>query len=96
MNYGCKSNNFEQHNSLKLSFTNTRGLCSNSFDILAPFETNLDDSIDSGIFSVRGYLLPIRKNSSTHIHCLSVYVKEGLPFPRDLSLENSADSNLCF
>ena len=27
---------------------------------------------------------------------LTVYVKEGLPFARDLSLENSADSYLCF
>ena len=27
---------------------------------------------------------------------LAVYVKEGLPFSWDLSLENSADSRLCF
>ena len=103
----CKPDNFELHNSLKLSFTNIRGLrsnfvgCesfleSNSPDILALCETNLDDSIDSGNFSVRGYLPLIRKDSSTHIHGLAVYVKEGLPFARDLSLENSADSCLCF
>ena len=30
------------------------------------------------------------------MHGFAVYVKEGLPFARDLSLENSADSNLCF
>ena len=30
------------------------------------------------------------------MHGLAVYVKEGLPFTRDLSLENSADSYLCF
>ena len=30
------------------------------------------------------------------MHGLAVYVKEGLPFPRNLSLENSADSYLCF
>ena len=30
------------------------------------------------------------------MHDLAVYVKEGLPFARDVSLENSADSNLCF
>ena len=95
----CKSDNFESHNSLKLSFTNIRGLrsnfvdCesfleSNSPDILALCETNLDDSIDSGNFSVRGYLPLIRKDSSTHMHGLAVYVKEGLPFARDLSLEN--------
>ena len=62
---------------------------SNSPDILALCETNLDDS---GNFSVRDYLPLIRKDSSTHMHGLAVYVKEGLPFARDLSLENSADS----
>ena len=30
------------------------------------------------------------------MHGLAVYVKEGLPFTRGLSLENSADSYLCF
>ena len=95
----CKPDNFESHNSLKLSFTNIRGLrsnfvdCesfleSNSPDILALCETNLDDSVDSGNFSVRGYLPLIRKDSSTHMHGLAVYVKEGLPFAWDLSLEN--------
>ena len=103
----CKPDNFESHNSLKLSFTNIRGLrsnfvdCesfleSNSPDILALCETNLDDSIDSGSFSVRGYLPLIRKDSSTHIHCLAVHVKEGFPFAHNLSLKNSADSYLCF
>ena len=64
--------------------------------MLALCETNLDDSIDSGNFCVRGYLPLIRKDSSTHMHGLAVYVKEGLPFARDLSLENFADSYLCF
>ena len=92
---------------LKLSFTNIRGLCSNfvdcesfleskSPDILALSETSLDDSIDSGNFSVRGYLTLIPKDSSTHMHGLAVYVKEGLPFARNISLESSADSYLCF
>ena len=45
---------------------------------------------------MRGYLPLIRKNSITHINSLAVYVKEELPFARDLSLENSADSYLCF
>ena len=91
----CKPDNFESHNSLKLSFTNIRGLhsnfvdCesfleSNSPDILALCETNLDDSIDSGSFSVRGYLPLIRKDSNTHVHGLAVYMKEGLLFARDL------------
>ena len=41
----------------------------------------------------------IRKHSSTHMHGLAVYVKEGLYFgtsSRDLSLENSPDSYLYF
>ena len=103
----CKPDNIESHNSLKLSFTNIRGLRSNFFDcesflesnspdIPALCEANLDDSIDSGNFSVRGYLPLIRKDSSTHMHGLAVYVKEGLTFARDLSLENSANSYLCF
>ena len=56
----------------------------------------MDDSIDSGNFSVRGCLLLIQKDSITHMHGLAVYVKEGLPFAQDLSLENSVDSYLCF
>ena len=56
----------------------------------------MDDSIDSGNFSVRGYLPLIRKHSSTNMHGLAVYVKEGLPFAWDLFLENSADSLLMF
>ena len=103
----CKPDNFESRNSLKLRFTNTRGLLSNfvdcesfletnSPDILALCETNLDDSVDSGNLSVRGYLPLIRKYSGTYMHGLVVYVKERRPFERDLSLENSADCYLCF
>ena len=56
-----KPDNFESHNSLKLSFTNIRGLRSNFVDCESFLESNspdilLDDSIDSGNFSVRGYL----------------------------------------
>ena len=64
--------------------------------ILALCETNLDDSVDSGNFSVRGYLPLIRKDSSTDMHGLAVYVKEGFPFAWDVSLENSADLFSCF
>ena len=63
----CKPDNFESHNSLRLSFKNIQGIFSNLVDcesllesnypdILALCETNLDDSIDSSDFSVRGYL----------------------------------------
>ena len=96
---GCTPDNFESHNSLKLSFTNIRGQRSNfvecesflewrSPDILALCETNLDDSIDSDNFSVTDYLPSIRKDFITYM--------EGLPFARDLSLENFADSYLRF
>ena len=75
----CKPDNFELHNSLKLSFTNIVGLhsnfvdCqsfleSNSLDILALCETDLNDPNDSGNFAARGYLSLLRKDSSTHIH----------------------------
>ena len=64
---GCKPGIFESHNSLKLNFTNIQGLhlnfieCesileSSTPDILSLNERNLDDSSDSGDFSVRGYL----------------------------------------
>ena len=35
-------------------------------------------------------------HGTTHMHGYAVYVKEGLPFACSLSLENSADSYLCF
>ena len=86
----CKPDNFETHGSLKLSFTNIGSLRSNfvdsesflesnSPDILALCKTNRDDSVDSGNFSVRGYLPSIQKDSSTYMNVLAVYVKEGLP-----------------
>ena len=104
---GCKPDNFESHNSLKLRFKNIWDLCSNfvdcefflesnSPDILALCETNLDDSTDSGSLYVRDYLPLIWQDSITHMHGLAVHVKEELPFTQDLSLENSADSYLCF
>ena len=100
----CKPDNLESLNYLKLSFTNIYGLpsnfvhCesfveSNSPDTPALCETNLDDSIDSGNFSVRGYLPLIRNDFSTHMHGLAV---SGLSFAWDLSLENFADSYLRF
>ena len=98
----CIPDSSESHNCLKLSHTNIIDLCSNfadcksflvskSRDILALCEANLDDSIDSGNFSVRGYLPFFRKDYSTNMHCLAVDVKEGLPFARDF-----AYSYLCF
>ena len=45
---------------------------------------------------MRVYLPLIQKDSSTHMHGLAVYGKEGLLLAQDLSLKNSADSYLCF
>ena len=81
---GCKLDNFESHNSLKFSFTVIRGrrsnlveceyfLESNSPYILALCDTNLDDSIDTGNFSLRGNLPLIRKDSATHVHSVSYF-----------------------
>ena len=64
----CKPDNSESQDSLKLSFTKIQGLhsnfvdCesfleSNYFEIFAVRETNLDNSIDSDNFSMRGYSL---------------------------------------
>ena len=69
----CKPDNFESHNSLNLSFTNIQSLRSNFFDcesffesnspdILALCEPNLNDSIDSGNFTLRCYLPLIQKD----------------------------------
>ena len=82
----CKPDNFEPNKSLKLSLKNIREirssfvesesfLESNSPDILALCNTNLDDSFDSGNFSVRVYLSLIQKDSITHMHGLVVYLK---------------------
>ena len=90
-----KPDNFELHNFLKFSFTNIGVLhsifvdCklfleSNSPNILALCETNLNGSIDSGKLFVRGNLPLFWNDSTTHILGLAVYVKEGLPFTWDL------------
>ena len=39
----CKPDNFESHNSLKLSFTNIRGFCSNFVDCESFLESNSPD-----------------------------------------------------
>ena len=75
-----KPDHFESHNSLKPSFINIWALhsnfegCESSFkanspDILALWETNLDDSIYSGNFPL------IWKYSITHRDGLAVYMK---------------------
>ena len=105
-----KSDNFGLHNSLKLGFTNLQGVCSNlvgcesflesnSWTILALYETSLNNSIDSDSFFVmEDYLHLIQKDSYTSMHGLAVYVKEESvqKVAWDLSLENSANSYFYF
>ena len=56
---------------LHSNFVNCKSfLESNSPDILALCETNLDGSINSGNFSVRRYLSLIQKDDSSHMHGL--------------------------
>ena len=88
---GCKPDNFESHNSLRLSYTNIQAL----IRLLLILNISLNKTLRTFLLYVRGYLPLIRKESTTHMHGLAVHVKEGLPFARDLSLENSADSYLC-
>ena len=61
-------------------------------DILRLSETNVDDSIDSGNFSVTGYLPLIRKDFITDMDGSLA----GLPFVRALYPENFTDSYLYF
>ena len=61
-----------------LTVNQTLHFCSAFLHIFALRDTDLDDSIDSGNFSMRGYLPLIGKDSSTHMYSLAVYVKEGL------------------
>ena len=103
----CKPDNIQPDNSLKLSFTNIRGVPSNLVDfesylesntpeILALCESIWDASTDAGNFFVTDYFTLTQKDSLTHIQCLAIYVKEGLPFALKLSLENSAKPYLRF
>ena len=94
----CKPDNFESHKSLKLSLTNIIGLCSNFVECISfltfwlyvriTWITQLILAI-----SLWGVILFLIQNDYiTHMHGLTVYVREGLPLVWDLSLKNSADS----
>ena len=84
----CKPDNFELHNSLKLSFTNIQGLRSNLVDCGSLLESNspvilaLCETKPGWLNWFWQFLCQklTWKDSSTHMHGLAVYVKEGLPF----------------
>ena len=95
----CKPNNFESHNSLKLSFTNVCGLhsnfveCesflkSNSPDILALCERNADDCEGLSSFNPKRFYYSYTWSCNL--------CERRTCFARDLSLKNSDDSYLCF
>ena len=92
---------------IKLDSANIWGLCSNficyksfiewnSDNILALWEAELDDTIDSSKFSVRHYLHFIWNIYVAHMQNFKIYAKEGHPFAHVFSLENSEDSYSCF
>ena len=92
-----KLDNFESYNFLKLSCTNVPGrrsnflgcecfFGSNSPDMLALCETNLDGWIASTYFSFTIFFSLIWMDSRSHMHGLSIYVKERLPFCMKLVL----------
>ena len=101
---GCKQDNFESHNSLKLNCSNIWGvhsnfvecesfLESNSPKISALCETKLDDSIDFCNSSVRDLLL-IWNHMILLLICIALqfmWRKDFLFFPQDFSIENSVD-----
>ena len=65
-------------------------------DFLALSESNLNSTMADSDFSVPGYLPIIRKDSSTHMHGLAVYVRDSLPISREFDLERSCKSFMCF
>ena len=100
---GCKPDNFNFDKSLKLNSANIQGRRSNFVECefflkLSWHCCSMWDKLGwlkwfwqffcKGI----GYLPLIWKDSISPMHGLAVYVKEGLPFAQDLSLENYVGS----
>ena len=86
---GCKPDNFESCNSLKLSFTSIWGFCLNFTDCVTFLESNsLGFFCSIELYWLNSfwqfYLPLIWKDSITHIHGLAFYVKERLSFAQDL------------
>ena len=105
--YNSLKHNFKNIRSLRSKFVVYESFpASNSPEILALCETKLDDSIYFCNFSLSVCLCVcvcvcvasffFQKDSVTPMHSLPVYLREGLPFARDLSLWKFADSYLCF
>lgn len=65
-------------------------------NIFALCETNLNSSTGNNEFLVPGYLPLFQKDSSIHIHGLSVYIRDNLSMARELFLEVTHCSFMCF
>ena len=57
---------------------------------------HMNNTFRNTVFQISVDVSLIWKNSAIHMSGLVVYVKEGVPFAQDLSLEKSGDSYLCF
>ena len=82
----CIPDNSESLVSLNLRFTNIQLLCLNFVGCEIFPESNSSERLS--FFNSKEYI--------TQIHSLVLYVKEGLTFAWDSSLENSEYSYLCF
>ena len=99
--------NCKSQNSLKLSFTNICGPCSNLLGCESFLESFLSWHSCSmwdklwklnrfWWFSVRGYLYLIKQDSATHINGLAVYLKDGLLSVKDRLILRRLSGFLCF
>ena len=71
-------------------------LSTKSPDILALCETGLDESISDREFDVPGFSTLVTKHDHLNMHCLGVYIKDGLPCARDTSHEDLNSPFMCF
>lgn len=103
-----KPNNFESYNSVKINFTANQSLCSLiKFRLILIIlwikvswcsgfiSGKLDVWIRSSNFTVRDYVPLIWKDCVTHMYGFVFYMKEGLPFARNWSLEKLRNL-ICF
>ena len=102
----CKPCNFESHNSLNLRFTNIQRLCLkfvgcksflewNSLIFLLYMRQTWKTWLIQAI-SLLGVICLLLERIHYSNHSFAVYMKEGLAFAWDSSLENSEYSYLCF
>ena len=88
---------YTNNGGIRTNFSHVESFLSNSSpDIFALCETNLNPSVSNKNLNVAGYLPLVRKDSSTHMHGLGVYVRDNLPLARIPTLEDPNESFMCF